>query len=130
MLPSQRLSNLVLIQSKVETDGAWNPAVEWVENRRVWVSVDPKRGREIFTAGEKEAVVTHTIRGDFLELEGVNETMRIVLADTHIYDPVPANALVFDILAVLPNYDGRDDTMIQAALLNRRHGTLPADIPQ
>lgn len=130
MLPAKRLTNLVLIQKRSAVAGAFNDTVSWTEDRRVWVSIDPKRGREVFAKGEHEAVVTHAIRGDFLELEGIDETMRLVFHDTHVYDPIPVDALVFDLLAVMPNLDGRDDTMISAALQNRRFGALSADIPQ
>ena len=130
MIPSKRNSNLVLVESRVDVSGNWNPEAAWVEYRRVWVSIAPNRGREIFQGNELGAVVTHTIRGDFLELEGVSETMRIVYNDTHEYDGPLSESLVFDILAVMPNHDGRDDTMIQANLKGLRYGNLSPNIPQ
>jgi head-tail adaptor len=131
MLPAKRLTNLVLIQRKQETGGQWNGAVEWVEDRKVWVSIDPARGREIFADGERQSIVTHTIRGDFLELEGVTEEMRIVFNDTHAYDDgIRADSLVFDVAGVMPNYDGRDDIMIQAVLEPRRYGQIAENAPQ
>lgn len=132
MVPSSKFANLVLIQKKVEQPGSWNPTVSWVEFRQVWVSIQPDRGREVFKGAELSSVVTHKIRGDFLELEGVDETMRIVVNDTHDYGPhgIRTDSLVFDILAVMPNIDENDDCMIQATLKAQRYGQLPPDIPQ
>ena len=131
-MPPSRNPNLVLIQKKVTTPGDFNDTVAWLEDRQVWVSINPNRGREVFAGAELTSVVTHTLRGDFLELEGVDETMRIVFNDTHDYDAhgIRADSLVFDILAVMPNYDGRDDIMIQASLKALRFGDLPENIPQ
>lgn len=130
MIPVRPATNLVLIQRKVATTGLWNPSVSWTENRRVWVSIIPDRGREIFRGSELESVVTHTIRGDFLELEGVTETDRIIYNDCHAYSPINAGSLVFDILAVMPNHDGRNDVMIQANLKSLSYGEMPGNIPQ
>lgn len=132
MIPTKRNSNLVLVQNKVEIDGMFNATVEWVEFCQVWVSIDPARGREVYRGEEKQSVVTHKIRGDYLELEGVTEEMRIVYNDTHEYDShgIRADSLVFDILAVMPNHDLRDDTLIQANLFVHRYGDLPDDVSQ
>lgn len=131
MIPS-RHPNLVLVQRPDRTAGHWNDVTTWVEDRQVWVSINPDRGREIFRADELRSVVTHTIRGDFYELEGIEESWRIVYNDTHEYGPseIRDDSLVFEILAVMPNYDGRDDIMIQATLLGRRYGVLDPNIPQ
>lgn len=130
MIPS-RHPNLILVQHKVEVSGPWNPVVSWEEERQIWVSLQPNRGREVFKGAELESVVTHTIRGDFLELEGITSEMRVVYNDTHDYDAhgIRADSLVFDILAVMPNYDGRDDIMMQANLKGLRFGELPLDVP-
>lgn len=127
MIPS-RHPNLVLIQREVKT-GEFGDVVAWVEERQVWISINPNRGREVFAGEELQAVVTHTLRGDFFELEGVVEKMRVVYNDTHAYDPIRPDSEVFDILAVMPNYDGRDDVMMQARLVTRRFADLPSDIP-
>lgn len=131
MIPAKHNSNLVLIQNKVKvSDPQWGDTVTWPEFRQVWVSISPNRGREVFKGDELSAVVSHTIRGDFLELEGVTETMRLIYHESHVYDPMPASALVFDLLAVLPDYDHSEDIMIQASLKALRFGDLPPDIPQ
>lgn len=133
-MPSSHFtSNLVLVQHKVtDTDPQWGDKVSWAEFRTVWVSIQPNRGREVFSGAELTSVVSHTIRGDFLELDGITEEMRLVYNDTHDYDAhgIRADSLVFDILAVMPNYDGRDDIMIPANLKNLRYGDLSEDIPQ
>lgn len=130
MIPS-RTPCLVLIQRKTLTPGQWNDVTVWAEFRQVWVSVDPQRGRETYEADEIEAVVTHKIRGDFLELEGISAEDRIIYNDTHDYDAhgIRADSLVFDILAVLPNYDVKADILINANLKQLRFGDLAEDIP-
>lgn len=131
MYPAKHNTNLVLIQNKVTvTDPQWGDKVTWAQFAQAWVSITPNRGREIFRGDELEAVVTHTIRGDYLALSGVTEVMRIIMADSHVYSPIPASALVFDILAVMPEHDHHADCMIQANLRAARFGDLPADIPQ
>lgn len=127
MIPS-RHPNLVLIQ-RLEKSGEFDDQFSWVDDRLVWVSINPNRGREVFGGDELQAVVTHTLRGDFLELEGVVEKMRVIYNDTHVYDPIRPDSEVFDILAVMPNYDDRDDVMMQARLITRRFADLPPDIP-
>jgi hypothetical protein len=130
-VPPSRNPNLVLIQKKVTIPGDFNDVVAWVEDRQVWVSINPNRGREVFAGPELTSVVTHTLRGDFLELEGVDETYRAVYNDTHDYDAhgIRADSLVFDLLAVMPDYDGMSDIMIQANLKALRYGDLPPDVP-
>lgn len=138
MIPSKNNTCLVSIQAVgVVSTGQYGDKYGWTENRKAWVSINPDRGREIFEAGERQAVVTHTIRGDFLTLNGVTEKMRIIYNDTHQYvldpeddDAIRADSLVFDIKAVMADHDHRKDIMIQAALDNRRYGQIPPDAPQ
>lgn len=128
MIPS-RNPCLVLIQRKSTSPGQYEDVVTWSSDRQVWVSIQPVRGREIYKADERESEVSHKIRGDFLELEGIDSEDRVVYNDTHDYDEhgIRADSLVFDILAVMPNYDGRDDIMIQANLKGLRFGQLAPD---
>src|SRR5690606_36505322 len=83
MIRSGRARSLVLLQKKGTETSSLNDTVSWVEDRRAWVSITPARGREIFKGDELASVVTHTVRGDFLELEGIDETMRMIFNDTH-----------------------------------------------
>lgn len=128
-MPPSRNPNLVLFQRKETVSGDFNDVVRWVNDRQVWVSINPNRGREVFEGPELTSVVTHTIRGDFLELEGIDETYRAVYNDTHDYGPhgIRADSLVFDLLAVMPNYDGRDDIMIQCNAKKLRYGDIAED---
>ncbi len=130
MLPG-RNPCLVLIQRKVLADGQWGETASWEANRQAWVSIQPVRGREVYKSDERESEVSHKVRGDFLELEGITSEDRIVFNDTHDYDAhgIRADSLVFDILAILPNYDGRDDILINANLNPKVYGDLVEDLP-
>lgn len=131
-MPATRHNNtLVLIQQSSNTEGQYNDTLTWTKFKEEWVSITPQRGREVFKSQEKEAVVTHKIRGDFLSLEGIDETMRIVVADNMDYgtgggvgaaDTTPADARVFNILAVMPDDDGHDDIMISCVKDTRPYG--------
>lgn len=138
MITARKRNNLVLIQHKVLVPGPLNDRVEWRQHAQVWVSIDPQRGREVFDSNELSTVVTHTIRGDFMELSGVDETMRIIHASdmNYAYGGSPAgwairsDARVFDILAVMPSFEDRGDVMISASEKGMRYGQLPEDVPQ
>jgi head-tail adaptor len=138
MLTARRRNNLVLIQHKVLVPGPLNDQVQWLAYAQTWVSIDPQRGREVFASDERTSVVTHVVRGDFMELSGVDETMRIIHASdmSYAYGGSPAgwsirpDARVFDILAVMPDFETRGDVMISAAEKGIRFGDLPHDIPQ
>lgn len=138
MITARKRNNLVLIQHKVLVPGPLNDRVEWRQHAQVWVSIDPQRGREVFDANELSTVVTHAIRGDFMELSGVDETMRVIHASdmNYAYGGSPAgwairpDARVFDILAVMPSFEDRGDVMISAAEKGMRYGDLPEDVPQ
>lgn len=130
MIPARNRTNLVLVQSKTAVQGQWNDTVSWTEFRQVWVSIAPNRGREVFKGDELESVVTHTIRGDYLELEGISPEMRLVYNDTHEYAPIRADSQVFDVLAVMPEADHHADCMIQASAKQLRYGDLSPDIPE
>lgn len=129
MIPSRRNNNLVLIEKKVKVPGEYNPVVTWVEHKQVWVSIDPNRGREIQRGAELQSIVTHTIRGDFLDLEDVDETMRVVHSVTHTYDPVDEDAKVYGIVAALVDEDHHRDVMLKAELNPRRYSKIPPNTP-
>lgn len=125
MIPSKNNTCLVSIERKSVVSGEYNDTISWVEDRKAWVSIQPDRGREVFAAGERQVEVTHTVRGDFLELDGVTEEMRIVYTPTHVYSPAPPDdARVFDIVAPMPNFDHRDDTMLKVVENGRRYSQL------
>jgi len=130
MLPSKSNTNLVSIQARQISDGEFGEVVTWVENRQCWVSISPDRGREINSGPEKTSIVTHTVRGDFLELEGVDETMRIVHNLEHAYDPISDSSQVYDIEAVMPDIDGRGDVMLRVALDSRSFSKISPNRPE
>lgn len=134
MITARLRNNLVLIQKKVITTGSWNSIVAWVQHAQAWVSIEPQRGREGFSQGERESTVTHKIRGDYNELIGVDETMRIVWAQnmSYVYGGSPPawtisdDARVFDILAVMPDFEKRGDVMISALEKGMRYAAVAA----
>lgn len=132
MIPVRPATNLMLFQHKVTVPGPLNDIVRWVEFRQAWVSIVPNRGREVFKGDELASVITHTIRGDYLELEGIREDMRGVYNDTHDYGPrgIRADSMVFDLLAVMPEMDQHADCMIQANLNPLRYCDLDPNVPQ
>ncbi len=123
MVPARKTPNPVLILQYATNPGAWNDTKAWSPLREAWVSITPDRGREIQAADETIAVVTHTIRGDFLALEGVSEKMRVIYSPKGVYDPIPNDAQVYEILAVMPDEVNRQDIMLKAQLNGRRYGT-------
>lgn len=122
MIPTKRNNNCCLIQKKSTVEGKFNDTVTWVYDREVWLSITPERGREKFSSDELKSVVSHKIRGDYLELNGVDETMRIILSKDMTYDPISNDADVYDILAVMPDEDGHADILISAVKENRPYG--------
>ena len=122
MHSTRRNSNLVSIQHKQATATKYGKESAWVEFCRVWVSINPDRGREIYKGDEKRSVVTHTVRGDYLELEGVTEEMRVVVNDLHSYDPPEQNSKVFEIVAVMTDFDEKKDVMLQVEMSNLDFG--------
>lgn len=124
MVPARKTPLPVVIQTFANNAGAWNDVKAWSQFAAVWVSISPDRGREIEAADETVATVTHTIRGDFYDLEGVSEKMRVIYSPKGVYDPIPNDAEVYDILAVMPDEDTRQDIMLKAQLNSRRYGEL------
>lgn len=139
MLTARKRNNLVLIQHKLTYAGDFNDIVAWAEYAQVWVSIDPQRGRETYAGPELGTVVTHAIRGDWQELSGVTSEMRIIHALDMSYAndggspptfTIDANARVFDVLAVMPDFEMRGDVMIPAVEKGLRYGDIASDVPQ
>lgn len=124
MLTGRRRSNLVLIEQPSEAAGQWNPAVSWTALGQFWVSIEPNRGREKFVSDEVESIVTHTIRGDWSELQVVTAKMRVVYHPTMTFSPVPADARVFLVLAVMEDIDNHGDVALYVEEEGRRYGDL------
>jgi head-tail adaptor len=125
MAPSaNRRSCLVIFQRETtDTSGEYD-VTAWETVSDAWVAIDPNRGREIFSQNELEAVVSHTIRGDYLDLEAITEKMRMIYHESHVYEPIPAKAEVYDLLAVMADKVDRSDIMIQASIRGRRYEDL------
>lgn len=124
--PARRQTCFVIIQSyaNAEQPDSWNDRQQWSVFRQAWVAIDPDRGREINAGEETIAVVTHVIRGDFLALKGVTEKMRVIYSERGNYNPVPNDAQVYEVLAVMPDEVSREDIMLKVQLNGRRYGEL------
>ena len=123
MIPSRHNNSYVRFEKPTKVTGQYNDTIVWVKYTDAWVSITPQRGREVFSANELEAVVTHKIRGDFLELEGIDETMRMVFHKAMVYDPNPLDdSDVYNILAYMPDLDSRADVLISAIKEARNYG--------
>ena len=124
--PALRRSNLVLIQKKGggEDRSGWTKAEDWTEHARAWVSINPLRGREVTRDNVTLGTVTHDIRGDWLDLQGCDNTMRVVLAEDGDYaaisDPLPFGFRSFDIVAVMRDEDNHDDVLLKVE--EKRYG--------
>lgn len=130
MMSGRRRETLVLVQQKSESDGQWGPAVTWVEVSQIWVSIEPMRGREIFSANERESVVTHRIRGDYMEIKALTPDMRVIMDPSMSYSTIPADSRVFNILAVMPDFDGKGDGVMSVAEEGRRYGAIQTSANQ
>lgn len=114
MVPSKNRSTLVSIEQRAEKTGSkWGNDFDWTEFGQAWVSITPNRGREVFRGQGQESEVSHTIRGDWVDLENVQPEMRIVLTEDMVY-PATGAARYFDIHAVMHDEDHHRDTMIKA----------------
>lgn len=133
MLTARRRNNLVLVLHKVFVPNPpFNDVEAWVQFAQVWVSIDPERGREIFEEQERTAVVTHKIRGDYQELRDLDETMMVVHHPSMSYPfegsppvwGIAADARVFNIMAVMPDFETRGDVVLAVTEDGRRWGTM------
>ena len=129
MFSSSRNRNLVLVQEKVTVAGDFNDAVAWQNvGEPAWVSINPVRGREITRDEEVQSIVTHTVRGDYLEINHIKDEMRIVFNEEHEYDPISQNSIIFDVIAVMEDFDTRGDVMIQVERHNLTFGQTSTDV--
>lgn len=124
MVPARNTPLFAVIQRYTNQQSDWNDTKVWSTFVEAWVSIRPDRGREIQAADETVAVVTHTVRGDFYDLEGVSEKMRVIYSPIGVYDPIPNDAQVYEVLAVMPDEDSRKDIMLKVQLNGRRYGDL------
>lgn len=120
-MPALNRTNLVLFQTKVMTPdpNGFNDVVSWQEHCKAWVSISPNRGREITRDDTQQSVVSHTVRGDWMELKSVTAEMRMLFVETGEYlaadvtSDKPAGFRRFDVVGVMNDEDHHADTMIK-----------------
>ena len=119
-MPVQNRTNLVLFQAKTlasDPDG-FNDTVSWQEHCKAWVSLNPNRGREVTRDQTQQSIVSHTVRGDWMELRDVTPEMRMLFIETGDYLSAdlsvddPAGYRMFDVVGVMNDEDHHADTMI------------------
>jgi head-tail adaptor len=127
-MESRRRPSLVLVQTFTEVDGQYGKTQVWIERCTAFVNIEPFRGRENFTAAERESIVTHTIRGDYYDLIGVEATDRIIFSPGMDYGlsptVIPDDAQVFQVLAVMPDYIGLNDVVLKVEQEGRTYGEI------
>jgi head-tail adaptor len=128
MNEGRRRNCLALFETFTETDGQFGATRTWIEHCLAWVNIEPVRGREQFAAEEKESIVTHTIRGDYYDLIGVRPKMRMIYSPLMEYGAspmvIPSDAQVFQVLAVMPDYNALNDVMLKVEEEGRRYADL------
>ena len=124
--PAKRRTKLVQFQQMtVDKSGEYDVDV-WANVSDAWVSLSPDRGREVMTQGELVATVMYSVRGDYRDLEGVTEAMRMIYNISQTYpaagdvDPMPADTKAFEIQAIMPDEEFEDDIMLKVTLRNRK----------
>lgn len=126
MLTGRRRPCLVLFQDFTETDGQYGVIRRWRDHRLAWVNLALVRGNEDFVSNETEAKVSYDVRGDWRDLDGITERMRMIYSRSMEYGNSPteisANAEVFRILAVMPSHNDNGDTQIRVQREERRYG--------
>lgn len=80
------------------------PVESWVEFKRMFVQLEPRRGRERFVRGSQESEVTHTIRGQYFDHYGLTPAMRIIVEESR----------VLEIIAIMPDHERKMELMITA----------------
>lgn len=114
----------VLFQTFTEANGQWGLTKTWVTHAFAWVSIEPDRGQERNTENEKESVTTHVVRGDYFDLRGVKETMRMIYHPVMVYSPIPNASEVYQVLTVMPALNDRSDVMIRVAKEGRQYSDV------
>ena len=119
--PAQNRTNLVLFQKKIMTadvDG-WNDVQTWQEHCQAWVSINPNRGREVTRDDTQQSIVSHTVRGDWMDLNEITAEMRMLFRNDGDYTTMstasnePSGYRMFDVVGVMNDEDHHADTMIK-----------------
>jgi len=77
MIRAGKLRHRVVFQTKVTESNAYNEEVvsRWDDTFWAWAEIDPPKGREYFSAGQKQASVVQRVRIRYRS--GVTPAMRI-----------------------------------------------------
>ncbi len=107
-------TELVTIQSSAIMRNATNNEAMpvWSTWRSPWCRVEVRRGREHFSEGQRHTeTVTHFFF-DYLDVEGLTDTMRIVFKGE-----------TYDIRHIVPSHELKDQTMVEG--VTSRAGAIP-----
>lgn len=100
-------------RASVTRDAETNEEIQaWEKFRDVWLSFDPRTGGEYFEGGSRYGQTVVNMTGDYLDLRGVTNGMRIYAPDPSAPDDA-AMATIWDIKTVLPDNDRRGRTKLQ-----------------
>lgn len=94
--------------SQTGRDSLNAPITEWVDWKNpVWTEKTSRGGREYFDddGNQRYSQVTHRFRARYLEVDGIDTSMRIVF-----------NGQAYDIRSMQPDDQRQDDVMIEATL--------------
>lgn len=127
-LTGRRRPILVLFQSSSEVDGQDGPVKTWATHGTFFVNMEPQRGTERDKADELESSVTHMVRGDYYDLNGVTPHMRMIYSPGMEYGnsppTIPDASRVFDILAVMPADNDNGDSVLKVEEEGRTYAEI------
>lgn len=105
-----RLKHLITIQEKTETgrDSHRQPVIGWAVRGTAYAGMTARRGAEQFQDGQRytEDVVRFEFR--YEDVDGLETVHRLVTEDGRI----------FNIKNIMPDYDMKQNTLVDAALLD------------
>ena len=128
MITGRRTPCLVRFETYTTVDGQYGETKTWTEFKLAWVNIEPIRGRERYSANELESEITHTVRMAYYEGIDITPHMRMVFAPTMDYgvspSSVPDDALVYEILAVMPDHNHLTDVVLHVEQEGRTYGEI------
>lgn len=87
----------------------------WTLDRTRWVEIQNKSGRERNAGGAIESTAKRTISGDFYDLDGITEDMRIVWDPEGTFDDGTGDRYAYFVIeAINPDRVARYVTVIDA----------------
>lgn len=106
MVPSKHRNRFITINAPSQGESGWGQTRTWAKYVDAWVSITPNRGQERFDQDSRENTVSHTIRGEWMDLKDVKPEMQVVLTES-------GTTRYFDIKAVMNDEDHHRDTMLK-----------------